>query len=489
MIEFGEWLPDQSDLGNPGVLEAINVLPSVRGYKPVQSLASLSNAATNYIRGMFATRKQDRTVQLFAGDSTKLYKYASSDSDLDSVSTSGNYTLGTKDIWKFIQFGNSIIASSGHNQALQEFNVESSSNFDPISGAPAAKHIAVVRDFVVTANVKYGGTIYNNRVYFSGINDATDWTIGTNQTDIQDIADSGEITGLVGGNFGIVLLERGIVRLEYVGSPIIFSVEKVSDIGCEMPNSVCSLGTYAAFYLSPNGFYMFDGNRSIAIGAEKVDNFFYDDLHPAHVNRLTSTVDPQNQVAMWSYVSNSSTDGEPDKILVYNYTIGRWSVIEISHESIGVTLTPGTSLEQIDNINASLDDLGTSLDSPLFEGESFTLGASKDKKIHTFTGATLNATITTKEFETAPLRTSVINSVTPYVTSKNPSVQPTLSVSVGSRNKQLNEVSFTNASSLNTDNICNIRSHGRYHRVRVQTTGDFRYALGCDVEASALGRR
>ena len=489
MIQFGEWLPDQSDLGNPGVLEATNVLPSARGYKPVRGLAQLSNAADNYIRGMFATRKQDRTVQLFAGDSAKIYKYASSDSDLDNVSTTGNYTLGTKDVWKFIQFGNSIVASSGHNQALQEFNVETSSKFDPISGAPAAKHIAVVRDFIVTANVKYGGVVYNNRVYFGGINSVTDWTIGTNQTDIQDIADSGEITGLVGGNYGIVLLERGIVRLEYVGSPIIFSVEKVSDIGCEMPNSICSLGTYAVFYLSPNGFYMFDGNRSVSIGGEKVDDFFYDDLNPAHVNRLTATVDPQNQVAMWSYVSNESTDGEPDKILVYNYTIGRWSIIELAHESIGVVLIPGTTLEQLDNINSSIDALETSLDSPLFEGESFTLGASKDKKIHTFTGSTLSATLTTKEFEAAPLKSSVINSVTPYITSKNPAVQPTLTVSVGSRNKTLNEVTFTNASTLNADNICNVRSHGRYHRVRIQTTGDFRYALGCDVEASTLGRR
>ena len=224
MIQFGEWLPDQSDLGNSGVLEAKNVLPSQRGYKPVKGISTISNAADNYLRGMFATRKQDNTVQLFAGDSAKLYKYASSDSDLDSVSTSGNYTLGLTDVWKFVQFGNSIIASSGHNQALQEFNVESSSNFDPISGAPAAKHLAVVRDFVVTGNVKYSGNTHTNRIYFGGINSVTDWTIGTNQTDIQDIPDAGEITGLVGGNIGVILLERGVARIEYVGSPTIFTV-------------------------------------------------------------------------------------------------------------------------------------------------------------------------------------------------------------------------------------------------------------------------
>ena len=151
MIQFGEWLPDQSDLANQGVLEAKNVLPAIRGYRPMNGLAQISNAADNYLRGFFATRKQDGTEQLFAGDSAKIYKYNSANSNLVSVSTSGNYTLGTNDVWKFVQFGDSIIGASGHNQALQEFNVESSSNFDPISGSPAAKHIAVVINFVLLA--------------------------------------------------------------------------------------------------------------------------------------------------------------------------------------------------------------------------------------------------------------------------------------------------------------------------------------------------
>ncbi len=490
MIEFGEWLPDQSDLGNTGVLEAKNVLPSLRGYKPVKGISTISNAADNYLRGMFATRKQDGTVQLFAGDSAKLYKYASSDSDLDSVSTSGNYTLASDDVWKFVQFGDSIIGASGHNQALQEFNVESSSNFDPISGAPAAKHIAVVRDFVVAGNVKYSGNVHTNRIYFGGINSSTDWTIGTNQTDIQDIADSGKITGLVGGNFGVVLLERGIARIEYVGSPIIFQVEKIeTSHGCEMPNSVAALGTYAVFYLSTDGFKMFNGSQSVPIGSEKVDQFFFDDLNPAHTNRMSATIDPQNQVCMWSYTSNSSTDGEPDKILAYNYAIRKWSLLEIAHESLGTILIPGTTLEQLDNINSSLDALTTSLDSTLYQGDSFTLGASINKKLGAFTGDFLNATIVTKEFEVSPLKTSVINKVVPYVTSKNTAIQPTLSVSVGSRSKQLDDVTFTNASSLNADNFCNVRSHGRYHRVKIETSGDFRYALGVDVDGKSLGTR
>ena len=63
MIEFGEWLPDQSDLGNSGVLEAKNVLPAVRGYKPMNGLSEISNAATAYLNNMFATRNASNIVQ------------------------------------------------------------------------------------------------------------------------------------------------------------------------------------------------------------------------------------------------------------------------------------------------------------------------------------------------------------------------------------------------------------------------------------------
>ena len=42
---------------------------------------------------------------------------------------------------------------------------------------------------------------------------------------------------------------------------------------------------------------------------------------------------------------------------------------------------------------------------------------------------------------------------------------------------------------LTNDNTCPIRGSGRYHRVRVSVTGDWRYALGVDIDASAMGQR
>ena len=490
MIEFGEWLPDQSDLANSGVLQATNVLPGIRGYRPFRGLSQVSGAADDYLRGMYATHNASDEVQLFAGDGTKLYKYDATDSGLDNVSKSGNYTLGTDDKWKFVQFGEYVIGASGYSQILQKYQIGTSTLFSDVTGAPAAKYMAVVRDFVVCANVNYSSANHQERLYWSSINDSQSWTIGTDQCDIQDIPDAGKITGIVGGQTGTVFLERGIARIEYVGTPLVFTVEKVETTnGCEIPGSIVALGANTVFYLSQNGFMMFDGSRSIPIGAEKVDNYFYDNVDSAKHNRITSAIDPNNQVVMWSYVSNESLDGEPDKILVYNYAVQRWSLIDISHGSLGVILIPGYSLEQLDNINSNLDDMTTSLDSSLYAGDTFTLAGSKDNKIQTFTGDILDATIVSKEFEVAPMRSSVINSVTPYLTAKDTITAPTITVSVGSRSRQVDDVTFTTASSLNADNLCNVRSSGRYHRVKVETTGDYRYALGIDVDAKPLGRR
>lgn len=488
MIPFGEWLPDQSDLQNSGATVATNVIPAARGYRPFQGVSTFSGAGDARLRGFFASIDSADTVHLFSGNNSKLYKFNNSTGALSDVSVGGGYNLSSDEQWRFIQFGNDVIGSGGLNKELQKYTIGSSSAFTTISGAPSAKHLAVVRDFVVTANVKYSSTAHPFRVRWSQINDATTWTLNSNQADIQDIPDAGNITGLVGGQFGVVLMERAIARMEYVGSPLVFTFEQVeTGHGCNYPNSVAALAPTQVFYLADDGFFMFDGNRSIPIGAEKVDTFFFDDLNPHQTDRISCSLDPVNQLVLWSYVSTSSNTGEPDKIIMYNYAVNRWAIAEVAHEFIGTIISPNFTLEALANISSSLDGLETSLDSRLWRGGQSAFAASKDSKIASFTGEALAATLETQEFEPANLKQSLIKTVTPYVTSKD--VAPTLSVQVGSRSRQIDTVSYSTASTLSDDNIVPVRANGRYHRVRVNASGKWRYALGVDVEAVPLGRR
>ena len=90
--------------------------------------------------------------------------------------------------------------------------------------------------------------------------------------------------------------------------------------------SIASLGPSQIFYLAEDGFFFFNGSQSVPIGAGKVDEFFAKDLGPNFTSRITCSIDPLNQLVMWSYPSIEST-GDPDSIIIYNYAVKKWSLI------------------------------------------------------------------------------------------------------------------------------------------------------------------
>ena len=211
-IAFKEWLPDQ-----PTVLDCLtdakNVVPVAMGYAPMMTAEDISNAASEALSNAFAG-KFGTSTELFAGGATKLFKFNPSDTDLDDVSKGGGYTGSNR--WNFVQFGDVVLAANG-SEKIQSWQVGTSTVFaDAAANAPTAKFITVVRDFVVGANI---GSDYN-KVQWSDINAEGSWTAGgASQADFQLIADGGNILGITGGEFGLVLLEKSVVRMSYIGSP------------------------------------------------------------------------------------------------------------------------------------------------------------------------------------------------------------------------------------------------------------------------------
>ena len=146
MINFGPWLPDQPDLNNKGVTVATNVVPAANGYRSFPGFNQFSNAADARIRGIFAGKDSSESVSLFAGDKNKLYKFTQSNSNLTDVSKSGSpaYTLAGPERWRFVQFGETVIAAGGVNNNLQKFVLGTDSAFADLGGSPPkADFIAV----------------------------------------------------------------------------------------------------------------------------------------------------------------------------------------------------------------------------------------------------------------------------------------------------------------------------------------------------------
>ena len=483
MIQLGEWLPDQADIMNSGVTVATNVMPAAIGYHSMNGFVPYSNAASSTIKGIFAAKDTASNAKLFAGDATNLYLHSTSTNNLDPISKVGGYSLVDGEQWRFVQFGDYVLTAGGIGETVQSFDLGGSSAFADLLNAPKADFIAVVRDFLWTANVDTGAGRLPYRCQWSGFNDIESWTPGVDQADFQDLPDSGAITGLVGGEYATVLCEKAIYRATYTGPPLIWQFDKVvAERGCAFKNSVCNSGNLV-FFLSSDGFYAFDGQQASPIGSERVNEFFLKDFDSNYDNRMSCSVDPLNEVAMWSYTSTQSPTGQPDKIIIYNYVLNKWSLAEVEADYLAPMFSAGYTVDDLDNLAATVDQLNQQLDTRFFKGGQYFFGGAYGDKIYTFSGAPMDAVIETGEAPMSMGNHSIVVRTYPY------HEDGSVGVSVGTRNTQTAAVSYSSTSTPNVSGFAPHRAQGRYHRAKLYLSNGWEKVIGLDVEARQIGRR
>jgi hypothetical protein len=469
-ILFGEWLPDQP--GVTGALtDAVNCYPVTNGYAPFPSEYELSDSAGSDLLVSFAGKYAGVTT-LFAASATNLYKYAPGDRGLDPLTTSG-YT--TVEFWDTTQFGSTMIAANGSNK-LQSFALGTGTHFNDLAAAaPTARYVTVVRDFVVAANV--AGE--ESRVYWSDINDETNWTpSSTSQSDSQLIPDGGDITGLAGGEYGLVFLERAIYRMSYSGSPYFFQFDAISrSLGCIAPGSVAQFGGLT-YFIADDGFYVCDGQTTKNIGEEKVNRWFFNDVSRSFIKTNTSSaVDPIKKLVIWCYKTQSGMN----RLIVFNIALNKWSYCDTTADSVASILTPSVTLEDLDLYSASIDALTASLDDPQWVGNQLLFAGSQDQKIITFGGANKTASIATGDLD---FGRSVVTLARPIVDNGSGSV------AVASRELLSDDVTYGTAIAADSEGRCSLRSAGRYHRLQViPSDSTWVTAIGVNVDVVSQGAR
>jgi len=484
-IPFGEWLPDVHPINNPGSTTAKNVIPLVEGYAPLKSLAVGTDAIDAYCRGMFADKASDGNTYQYAGTADKLYGLVGS--TWTDYSISGGYALTSGEYWEFAKFNNKVIAVSiDSNPQSLAFG---GTTFANLSTAFKARHINANPDFVIVGNT-YDTTDGNmpNRVRWCAYQNETDWTVSAStQADYQDLEGSGGwVQGIVGSENIYVFQERAVWRMTYVGSPVVFQFDRIEENrGAWADRSIISSGG-VTYYLADDGFYAISGGVSYPIGAGKVDKTFLADLNSTYLNRISSASFPQEKVIIWSYPSTSSTDGTPDKVIMYNWASKKWSFGAFNHEMIYRAQSVGITLDGLDAAGyTNIDTMTISLDSKSFMGGTLTMSAfDTNHKLSYFTGTALDAVLETGEFGGKDRRE--ITEVIPIVDGGTHTVQ------MGTRETQAGTVSWGSVSTENSSGVCPVRSNSRYHRARVNITGDFNYAVGIEVPDESIinvGRR
>jgi hypothetical protein len=333
------------------------------------------------------------------------------------------------------------------------------------------------------------GNIASNpqNIQWSGIEAYDVWT--GNQTNLADsqelVGDHGSVQKIVGGEYGLVFMERAIYRMTFSGLPYIFQIDKLgSPVGALAPQSVVNVGQ-RVWFLAEDGFYFHNGVEETPIGRGRVDRFFLNDLDEANVHRVFGAVDPQNQLVVWAYPSTSAVSGAPDSLIIYNWALNKWSRAEVDTEILCRFLTPGYTLDGLDSVSSSLDALAASLDSPAWMGGRVSFAAfDHTHKLSTFTGTALSATVDTKEIEPVTGYRSHCVSVRPIVDGGT-----TVNVQVGSRNVPTDSPTYNAAVSVNTSGECPVRVNARYQRYRINTSDDFNFIIGARPTVVPEGTR
>ena len=469
-ILFGEWLPDQPGVTG-AVTDAKNCYPVANGYAAIKSEADYSDAAGTDLLLTFAG-KFGGVSSLFAASATQIYKFDSNDASLDAATTTG-YTA--VEGWDVTQFGPQMILANGQDR-LQAWTLNSSTSFADLSAdAPIAKYVTVVRDFVVAAN---DGT-ETSKVYWSDLNDETDWTpAAASQSDSQILPDGGDITGIAGGEYGLIFLERAIYRMSYAGSPFFFQFDAISrSLGCISNGSIAQYGNLT-YFLADDGFYVCDGQSTKNIGTEKVNRWFFDNAIPGEIpTGMSATVDPINKLVIWKF--NGTFGGK--FLLMYSIDLNKWSYAETTATSIAYALTPSATLEQVDNYSASIDALDIPLDSRVFAGGQLLFAGVSGEKIISFSGQPKIANVSTGDID---IGRSVITLARPIVDGGSGSI------AVASRDLLSEQVEFGSNVAADSENRVSLRSGGDYHRLRLTPTGsNWQTAVGLEFDVVKQGNR
>lgn len=322
--------------------------------------------------------------RIYAGNSARIYQIADLDTGVvDNVSStslpvSGDY--GATDypkVWDFCSWGGNVIATNFVDPVqYQDLENDIDAVFDNLiaevddvaidytlgenpsekTDAPRAKFCAVVQNSLVLANLNFTGH-YSYSVCWSHINDPTKFSFPsyTYLSDSQILVQTpGEITGIVGGDYGIIFKRNSIYRMSYVGSPLMYRFDIVArGVGTAYPKSIVVAGDDIYFF-GNDGFYVMRGGQvPQPISEGKVSRMFTDNpleyflangtaldsrsYYPHEYDKqykidssLYGAYDRTNSIVYWYYTCQGD-DGYWNKTkgVAYNIKSGKWGQIDL----------------------------------------------------------------------------------------------------------------------------------------------------------------
>jgi hypothetical protein len=353
---FGEWKPDQPAHLQDGLVRAHGVVPIANGYAPLPSFSPAPGGALPAACiGAGAYRTSD-DVYVFAATATAIYRYGGAGHVAIKTGLSSSPAIGVR----FCPFNRLMLATNGVDP-IHKFDPSTPTGMTALAAsAPTARFLAVVRGFVVAGYVANDAL----RVAWSDNGDPATWTAGTGEAGFQAMSSGGDITGVVGGEYGLVFQENRVVRMTYTADDAIWQFDEIAtDIGCIAPWSLATYGKLT-FFLSNKGFMACDGVTVEAIGIETVDRAFLSMLDRTYLERMSAAVDPRSS----TYIVSVPSANPATEVYLYHFALRRWTTASLTAERIFPALSQSVSLDALDASYGSIDATGLSIDSAALRG-------------------------------------------------------------------------------------------------------------------------
>ena len=466
-IPLPAFLPDQTI--NSGVLlEAKNVYPLADGYGPVRGFQDISAALSDAFLGGASFIADDGTSYLLVGTADGLVRY-----------TSGTWTslitgMTVTEQWRFAQFGNFAVAVNGTDTKVVDLIAGTAST---LTGAPVGRCVTVVGGYMVIGQ----DTSDLLSVFTSDINDHTRWVPDEGATQQPQLT-GGEVMGLAGGEYGVILQRRQLTRMTVTGDVSLpFEYDVITDnIGCASRGSVTQYGR-SVFFLSDQGFMALeDGQVPVPIGAEAVDRTFQALVPPEDYEKIFAAVDPKRKLIIWC------VPGSPGSLWIYNYVLKRWTIAELS---IGAVFSGFTSSETLEGVSVTFPDLDAmtlSLDDPRFSGGAPQFYAVQDDIVGSLSGDSLKATWQLGFTNFAGETTARIRDFRPVTNCTSG-----LSMEVDVRARLGDAPNVKNANELRPSGVMPVRANGRYAKIRMEIAAGsvWDYMQAVEVEFERGGER
>lgn len=400
MIPFLPYEPDKGPYSASSTDKALNVIPIANGYGPFSELSDVSSSLGAQCYGAAYFRKSDGTFGIVAGTQTALYLFDSITAGWTAASgSSAPYSVRDGDMWSFARFGSGLYAAALDN-APQVYDVETGGNFSNVPGSPPqARFIWAAGDFLCLGYLKDGADEAPQDLMWSGLNDASWWTVGRKGCDRQTLPDGDEIVGGFPFIGGARIIQRKAKRAMVFNPQYIFSIQVLDATrGAVAPLSIVPIGAGDYVYLNEDGFYRGDGHAPI--GMERVDRYFFADVDLDKLEEVQGAADPFTKMVWWRYQDGSGSY----KMIGWNWLLDRWTRSDTAAQVLVAAVAPGISGDAADSFGSPDDPTWpASMDSRFWKGGRPTFGAfTSSNMLSLFTGSNAAATIETASTEMIP---------------------------------------------------------------------------------------